>query len=497
MRNEYVFGVSWLVLSRVIQLPLQIVLIMLVTRTIGPDGMGKWAMILASATLLHSVVLNWLHTATVRFGREEWLQSSTMSRTASIQVPWIIFGMLLVVLMIYYNPLNWQRVFFHLEDGWGNLILLSFFGIWFCAAANSLMQVRYVMQRVAIVPVVINLILICVLGGIFFGDIRFGDDVFVIILCLIALPAMTWFMVLCFEYLKLNIMPLSKVDWADTKSTINYAWALIPGFLIGYIAAWGDHFLLQYFFDTPAVGLFHAAYQVFIALLSITFPLITVVFTKLVGNVTKSDGEDRRFLVEVAPSLIILWGICIIPMVTILPFVFSFVVGDVYEQSVSIFTVLCIAIPSSLIASVCSPLFNVQGRIARSAILYHGIMVVINFGIAIALIPIMGVIGAAIAMAAQYIVGHFLYYYDQYRFLKIKSVNVYFIYLIFITFSIGQAFFPYAILPRLLLAFIAISSLIWLSRYCEIVREDILYKILPPSFHFISHRLSWALCGRT
>ena len=64
----------------------------LLARTIGPDGVGKWAIILVVSHLFHSFLFDWTQSYNVRFGREEWAIKNKLSGIWATRWPLVASG---------------------------------------------------------------------------------------------------------------------------------------------------------------------------------------------------------------------------------------------------------------------------------------------------------------------------------------------------------------------------------------------------------------------
>ncbi len=76
-----------LVLSQGVRIPLGILSMTILARLLGPDGLGKWSMGIAVATLFHAALLNWTQSSHIRFGREEWVERRSLSGTWAARIP--------------------------------------------------------------------------------------------------------------------------------------------------------------------------------------------------------------------------------------------------------------------------------------------------------------------------------------------------------------------------------------------------------------------------
>tara|TARA_B100001123_G_C15308944_1_gene1023651 strand:- start:1504 stop:1749 length:246 start_codon:yes stop_codon:yes gene_type:complete len=59
--------------GKLLPIPLTLLAASLLARTIGPEGVGKWAIILAVSNLFYSFFFSWTEAYNLRFGREEWI----------------------------------------------------------------------------------------------------------------------------------------------------------------------------------------------------------------------------------------------------------------------------------------------------------------------------------------------------------------------------------------------------------------------------------------
>ncbi|MCK5610881.1 oligosaccharide flippase family protein [Candidatus Pacearchaeota archaeon] len=495
--NKDAQGFLWLFMSRGLQIPLQLLLTAAIARTIDPENMGQWAMVLAAATFLHAVLFNWLQAANTRFGREEWIKHKTVTNTSSTRVPLIVLVFGIVLFLVWFNPSQWLERFFNLKPAWHWLVLIGLVGAWFTSEATSNLQIRFAMLRIAIVPIVVNITLIIFLIFISNTENQKRITDFAIVSGMIVIPTIIWFSVLSFEWYKLGSLRLYYPKEKDVKAVVIYSWPLIPGFLIGFFSNWGDHLLLQYFIaDDAIVGLFHVAYRTFLPILYFVSPLYTVLFPKLIEQRIQDPGVEQRLLKTVMPTLMVLWALCIIPVLVVLPFVFSWTVGYTYNAATQSFVILCVAIPGSLMTIICGTLFNVQKRMMNAMIIYPGIMVMLNMIVSILLIPHFGLIGASIGTAISYIVFQILSFYDQCKFLNVSASAIFELFGVLLLFSAIQSVIPNHFWVRVFVGAMAVLAVIRLSEYRNMVERDALNKLIPHGLLFFRNCLLRILCTR-
>ena len=140
----------------------------LLARTVGPEGMGLWAMVLAATTFLYSLILSWIQAPNIRFGREEWTLHHRLAETWSARWPMIVFGTGLTTIFLIAEPFYFLGNFFNLKATWWPLILVLFLGRWFLAESQSLYRITDKIGKFAIIPITIDFVIIVFLLSLIF-----------------------------------------------------------------------------------------------------------------------------------------------------------------------------------------------------------------------------------------------------------------------------------------------------------------------------------------
>ena len=87
--------------GKLLRIPLAMLSASLIARSIGPDGVGKWAMILAVSNLFYSFLFSWTQSYYVRFGREEWALKNNLSDMWATRWPLIAGGFCLTTAFLF------------------------------------------------------------------------------------------------------------------------------------------------------------------------------------------------------------------------------------------------------------------------------------------------------------------------------------------------------------------------------------------------------------
>lgn len=463
-----------LIISQGLRIPLSILSMALLGRLLGPDGMGRWAMVVATATLLYTVLLNWTQAPNVRFGCEEWEHKKTLSITWANRWPLLLIGFLIALFLLIFQPFGWLKHFSGNPSSWWIYVFFYFFGIWLMAESQNLLQIIGRMTYLAIVPVIAAGILV-IFFGIISLTIHNPVKLEFVMSGIISLSLLFWGFIWVTEFRRI------KCEWKwpvikRVKEIFIYAWPLFPGFFVGYISDWGDQLILQTFFSSHEVGLFQASYQTMLACLGLSTPMTTIFLPKLIAKGSRDINAVNRYINKVVPTIVTIWTTAMVLLITILPFIFLLVMGAKYVEATPILLVLSIAVPGAVILNLYTVLFSLQGRLVQSVVI-NAIMTAVNVLVSLVLIHFVGPLGAAYGSGISYLVSQLLYIFDQHYFLKTSNKKILLLFSFMLVFNIIQILLGTLMLARLIWCIIFMVIFIYLSKYFNIVDYEVLNDI--------------------
>lgn len=461
--------------SKVIRAIINLLFVGFLARILGPNGLGEWAMVIAAGALLHAFLLNWMHAPTIRFGREEWQKSNTVSIIYSARLPFLLIAFIFVGCLVAMDPTGWLERYFHIAGIMKPVVVLALFWLWLSVETQNFLQLRQEIMKLAFFPVLIDGAPVLVLLIIFINGIVLSQ--YVLIIGLLALGVVLWGTALFFEIRQLNIRWI----WPGIESVLRvlkYSWPLIPGFLLGYVSDWGDQILLLHFFTKHEVGLFQSAYQVMILLFGVTVPLSTIIFPWLIDRDVQSSDATKEFLAGAGTTVVMLGMFLLVPLVCFAPFFFSMLLGSKFAGANLAFIVLCSAIPGSIISIFYGIFFNLQGRLWRSTVIYGGFMSILNILISLILLPRIGMIGSAVATGISYLVVQFLYLTDQHRYYRVPLFKSYILFGFILVFVVLQVLAGESLLARFMLCLVSLIAVVFLARVCLLLNREWVLRIL-------------------
>lgn len=438
-------------------------------------------MVIAAGTIMHSLLLNWMHAPTIRFGCEEWQKGNTITTTWSARLPYLLMGFALTIGLVIIDPAQWLERFFHLSGSMKLMALLAFSWIWLSVETQNFLQLQEAMFALALMPLFIDCIPVIILAVILISSTVLPE--YVLIMGLLTFIVLLWSAALFIELRQLKVRWVAPNIEAYRKTFI-YAWPLIPGFLLGYISDWGDQLLVRYFFTTHEVGLFQAAYQVMVLLIGVTAPIATIILPRLIDKETISSDAAKKFLTVAGPTLVTLGLFLLVPIVSFAPLCFRILMGSRFTDATQVFIVLCSSIPGTIIAIFYGIFFSLQGRLWRSTVIYGGIMSVLNIAISLILLPRIGILGSAIATSTSYLVIQFLYLLDQHHYYRIPLAKGCILFGAIMAFAMLQPLVSGGLLVRFLLCLFSFIALALLARAYSLLDRSWVLRIL-------SGKLSW------
>ncbi|WP_258371115.1 lipopolysaccharide biosynthesis protein [Aquipseudomonas alcaligenes] len=407
-------------LARAVRAPLWLLVSALMARVMGPESLGSWAMLLAAGMFLNQVFVLWTQSITQRFGRLEWEASGQLRRTWATRWPLLLFGGVLVLACFLLAPLEWLSVRLGVpEDGlW--LIIPIFISLWLMGETQGLQQVRERYLRLAWSPLAADLLLIGLLGALALMAILGQRLTSLQILTAVSLSgAAAWIFMLARE-LKGSSLGWGFPEGKQVRLALTFSLPLLPGYLVGYLSEWCDYVLISRFIDTKAVGVYHPAYQYMLIMVGLPTAVVAVLMPQLVSRVEKVGVESERQLIgRVAPQIMSLWVLATIGVIAFLPALFSWLVGSSFEDSRVILQILLAAVPGAAATHLYGLGHFVQGRLLTANVGLFGLKLLVNILLTLILLPIFGVLGAAIAALAGFILVQWLFLIDQHRYLKL------------------------------------------------------------------------------
>jgi len=162
-----------------------------------------------------------------------------------------------------------------------------------------------------------------------------------------------------------------------------------------YFINWGDNFVLRLFVSMDAIGNYNLGYQIFKGIATLTLGL-RAYFLPFI-NQHLDDTEKMRDYVFHKMRKLLLLGVVLIGVVFVLaPYFFELIYQDAYPDATMVLRVLLVGSVAIVYVSFYHPLFDAMKKY-KFTHMVNVIQVLLNVALDLALVPSMGILGAAIA----------------------------------------------------------------------------------------------------
>jgi len=378
-------------------IPLMIASESLQARGLGAEDYGRVALVVSLISLLYLFGLYWLRNAVMRFAKEEFvLEGDFRKTTGTLLLINMISFLIIVSLFLGFR----QNIYNFLGLQLTNLTLIVILGVFLNFLKEYLLEVLKVIRKIhiqAIFGKFINKVLI-LLGLLLLISGIVELSVLNVVIVFLTADLLT--VILSAIFIKLSYFFPLKFEWKLLKKVIIFSFPLLFASWSGYIVNWVDLYVINYFMSTEDVGLYHAAYKFLNAIQAFLGTSLIITISTPMIMVFKSTGQIEKiknhYLKRIIPQLSFVGMIAISILILFSDYIFLVVYGADFDQSILIFKILVASQSFFVISAAYTGVITTFDL--TKIILYLGILAgVLNILLDITLVPIMGIVGAAIS----------------------------------------------------------------------------------------------------
>lgn len=371
----------------------------LISKNIGSEGYGGVVAIIA-ASQVAQILVSWTSIAVVRFGTEEFIETSKIARAFWMRLFILLPNMLLVWLAagIWFPPLaNWLKL---PPDSFG-FVMFHF------AASALWVHLQFALQG-AKLPRVQGFLMMCERFLSFAGIvILIGIGKLTPLYALICYSvAPVLIILIAVFYLRNFIFARFSVDAQFLKKIVAFSVPLLPFSLIGYFSgSYVDAIFVSKFLSTRDLGIYAVATQ--INGIAMQLPtLANSLLLPLFITLQKEKGNQKTFnyFRDVLPSLTLAAGIVCVVLSVIGYFSIPIVFGAEFQQATSPLWILLMASAISIPIPIGYSALSNSTSTTYIAMFAAILTAVTNIAANFLLIPQYGMIGCAWATLIAYFV---------------------------------------------------------------------------------------------
>jgi O-antigen/teichoic acid export membrane protein len=189
-------------------------------------------------------------------------------------------------------------------------------------------------------------------------------------------------------------------DREHFREMFNFTKWIMLGASAVYFINWGDNLVLRYFVSMEDIGQYNLGYQIFKGVATLTF-IINGYFLPFVSQHTEDKAMMRSYLYDKRPKIFFLGFAGIILFFIIAPYILNLIYSGIYSDSITVLRILLIGSVIILYTTFYMPVFNALKRykFTQSILLFQ---VLLNLLLDLLLVPLMGMLGAAVATVIAY-----------------------------------------------------------------------------------------------
>lgn len=248
---------------------------------------------------------------------------------------------------------------------------------------------------------------------------------------------------------------LSTIDWSLQRAMLGYSAPLIPGNMLRRAVDISNRTIILVFIGSIANGLYAVAAK-YSTILNSAFSIFELSWSESAAlHIDSSDKNE--FFSRVANTVIRLFGSLSLILIAIMPFVFSILTGEGFEDAYSYAPLIVASVFLNTLVGFYSAVYLAKKK-SREVMNTSIIAVVINIAVALALLPALGVYAVLIAPSISFVIVAIVRHYDVKKHVDITYEKILFLKLFLLYALIVYLYFLNSSLSNVLSLFIALAT---------------------------------------
>lgn len=238
----------------------------------------------------------------------------------------------------------------------------------------------------------------------------FGADLIVFLLLYVA-ESVIYGALLIRRYLTDQASPrFARLELETPRALLSRSWLLLLSSVAAQINTRGALLLIQWILGTSTVAIYSVASRLSEVLYFLPVVFMTATFPALLAQrkrFGKGSVQYHRALQRSYDQAFWIGVVLAVALYFVGPIIVTLLFGHQYESAGAVLRVQVVALPFVFMAAVFSKWIVAEDLLAASLV-RHGLAALINIGLNVALLPVIGVIGAAYATLVSYVAASYL-----------------------------------------------------------------------------------------
>lgn len=410
--GDYVFITANNFLSIVISL----ITVPFITRLFGSSGYGRYNLFFMLFSIIYVGTIAWSSNATVRFGKEEFLNTGKLNTAFWIRnlIVMPFLGIAIILCIIFGDHIDVYTGIKSVHYYLAVYLIISLF-------MNNLSSVFSATSRLKLVPLINTvpkiLLLVSVLVLFYSQNRRL---VYLIISMIIAdLLVLT----VLLNKTRLNWFYPVKLEMDMIKKIFKFSFPLLFITLFTYIINYIDIAFIRTYLSIESVGIYSLSYKIMMHYRKIMSILVVVLTPVIIGlNVERREDLIKFYVQRIIPQLVFCWSLIVVVSIWLFPRIVPVIFSNEFTGSVFPAQVLIISLIWFSLFSLYSGIFIAYKK-TNIMMNISVLMTAINIVGDIFLVPRLGIIGAAVTSLISLSLGGVFSMYFGNKLLKLKTAK--------------------------------------------------------------------------
>jgi len=397
--------------SRLLSIPLGLLVVAVCTRILGKEGYGTLSLFLLVSQLFFLFGINWTCAAVIKYAREEFVEQGKINGTFWARNVLLIPSLLVSLIVVW---LGRDQILSYVGLGPAAIWLLGLYLIGLTTAdyGQSVLQATGNLQLYSVAKFLQILLLLgafCVFYVCSSGAGRIYQMIWAYVLSMFLVSIIPLLKISC----RLFSPPVFEKD--RIKKIFIFSYPVIFGSVSAYVVNWVDLMVIKRYSTVSDVGVYSLSYQGMTAVQQICM-VIGVVTTPMMVSFLVRGRKDLilRYLDRIVPQCMILWNFFVCTVTFGSFYLIPLVFGLDFRQSCIPFALLMIGMGWNVLNTLYSPVMTSYELIKQS--MGIGIVIaVVNFAGDMLLVPLFGISGASMATSFSFLLGGVLSHWVVYR----------------------------------------------------------------------------------
>jgi O-antigen/teichoic acid export membrane protein len=322
-----------LVAAQIASAALSFIAVWLATRLLGPTGYGGVVAIVAASQAIGQLGVNWTSASLSRYGVQEFVETGRIAKPFWTRF-WIFVPNVVLVLATSGLWLPFLSSLLKLPSQAYLLVLAHFLtNAFWIHVQQGLQGAKLLRLQGSLLTFERVLVFLTVLVCYLTHSASFMTVTLAYVLApFTASVAGLW-------VLRKLVFPVSWIDRDLLKRMVKFSVPILPASLIGYMSSnYLDAFFISHYLTSAHLGVYNVVYL--IAGISLQLPLLigsVLIPLFITLEVDGSEDRARRFMLNVLPTLTLIWGLACTVMATILVYIFPKIFGAQFSESGPLF----------------------------------------------------------------------------------------------------------------------------------------------------------------